>query len=60
MRAEWDERMTALRTGLNFADEFSAAGDVWSEADADGRAVERDGEQHVARGATPRRRRSVR
>jgi hypothetical protein len=60
VRAEWDERMTALRTGLNFEDEFSAAGDAWSEADADGRTVERDGGQDVASGSRPRRHRNVR
>lgn len=59
VRAEWDERMTELRTGLNFEDEFSAAGDTWSEADADGRAVERGG-QHVTSGSTRRRLRNVR
>ena len=59
VRAEWDERMTALRTGLNFDDEFSAAGDTWSKGDADGRAVERDG-QHAASASVPRRRRNVR
>ncbi|HQR80242.1 MAG TPA: hypothetical protein PLT68_08490 [Actinomycetota bacterium] len=41
VRAAWDERMTELRTGLNLADEFTAAGDTWVEADAQGRTVER-------------------
>lgn len=41
VRAEWDERMTAVRLNLNLEDEFSAAGDTWSEADDEGRAVER-------------------
>jgi hypothetical protein len=41
VRAEWTERMTALREGLDLAAEFSAAGEGWVEADEDGRVVER-------------------
>ena len=41
VRAEWDERITELRTGLNFEAEFTAVGDTWSEVDAQGRTVER-------------------
>jgi ParD-like antitoxin of type II bacterial toxin-antitoxin system len=43
VRAEWDERLTDLRTGLNLAAEFAAAGDTWAEADAQGRTAERGG-----------------
>jgi hypothetical protein len=52
VRAEWDERMTELRTSLNFEEEFTAAGDTWVEADAQGRIVERGG-QGNAGGASP-------
>jgi hypothetical protein len=41
VRAEWDERMTALRDALDLQIEFVAAGDTWTEADADGRTVVR-------------------
>ena len=41
VRAEWNERMTALREGLDLATEFSAAGEGWVEADEHGRVVER-------------------
>jgi len=41
VRAEWNERMTALREGLDLAAEFSAAGQGWVEADEDGNVVER-------------------
>ena len=40
VRAEWNERMAALREGLDLAAEFSAAGETWVEADDDGRVVE--------------------
>ncbi|MHB1211628.1 MAG: TA system antitoxin ParD family protein [Candidatus Nanopelagicales bacterium] len=59
VRAEWDERMTELRAGLDFEAEFAAAGDTWSEADAQGRTVERGGAR-AAGAASPRRRRGVR
>ena len=36
VRAEWDERMTAVREGLDFTDELVASGQEWAEADADG------------------------
>ena len=49
VRAEWGERMTALREGLDLAAEFTASGESWTEADADGTPVKRS--------ATPRRRR---
>jgi ParD-like antitoxin of type II bacterial toxin-antitoxin system len=48
VRAEWDERMTELRTGLNLEEEFTAAGDTWVEADAQGRTVERGGKGAAA------------
>ena len=59
VRAEWDERMTELRSGLNFEDEFAAAGDTWSEADAAGGTVERGGQANVD-AAVPRHRRGAR
>ena len=40
VRAEWNERMTALREGLDLAAEFSAAGQGWVEADEGGNVVE--------------------
>ncbi len=43
VRAEWDERMATLRTHLDLEDEFTAAGDTWAEADAQGHIVERGG-----------------
>ena len=52
VRAEWAERMTALREGLDLAAEFSAAGESWTEADSDGTPVKRS-----AAPARPRRRR---
>ena len=44
VRAEWDERMAELRTGLDFGAEFTAQGETWAEADAQGRTVERGAE----------------
>ena len=52
VRAEWSERMTALRESLDLAAEFSAAGESWTEAGADGAPVKRS-----AATARPRRRR---
>ena len=52
VRAEWAERMTALREGLDLAAEFTAAGESWTEADTDGSPVKRS-----ATAARPRRRR---
>lgn len=52
VRAEWSERMTALRENLDLAAEFTAAGESWTEADADGGPVKRS-----AATARPRRRR---
>lgn len=52
VRAEWTERMTALREGLDLAAEFTAAGESWTEADADGTPVKR-----AAATTRPRRRR---
>jgi hypothetical protein len=57
VRAEWNERMTALREGLDLAAEFSAAGQDWVEADKDGKVVERS-PQPAARKRAPRRRAS--
>ena len=39
VRAEWAERVEALRLGQNFEEEFVAAGRSWSELDADGNVV---------------------
>lgn len=52
VRAEWAERMTALREGLDLATEFAAAGQSWTEADVDGAPVKRS-----AAAVRPRRRR---
>lgn len=41
VRAAWDEQMDARRTTLDLAAEFAAAGESWTEADADGRATSR-------------------
>ena len=59
VRAEWDQRMAELRTGLNLKDEFTAAGDTWAEADAQGRTVERGG-QGAAAATSPGHRRGMR
>src|SRR3954468_13276986 len=42
VRAEWAERMTALRDGLDFAREFQARGVAYSELDAHGNVVRRE------------------
>ncbi len=42
VRAAWDERITEDIAGLNFEQEFTAAGQSWSEADDDGRVVVRN------------------
>lgn len=55
VRAEWDERMAALRTDLDLADEFTAAGDTWVEADAQGHTVKRGRQARPAAPASPRR-----
>lgn len=60
VRAEWDERMTQLRTGLNLEDEFTVAGDTWTEADAQGRIVERGGHGSAGVVASSGRRRGQR
>ncbi len=39
VRASWAERMRALREGLNYEAEFTASGQSYSEADADGNVV---------------------
>src|SRR4051812_49937541 len=41
VRAEWLERMTVLRDGLDLQREFRRAGVDYSEADADGNVVRR-------------------
>ena len=45
VRQEWAERMTALRQDLDYAADFTAAGESYSELDADGNLV-----VHPARG----------
>lgn len=50
VRAEWHERMAALRQGLDLAAEFTAAGQGWVEAAGDGKVVAR------RRDPTPRKR----
>ena len=42
VRAEWDERITAAAAALNLAAEFTAAGETWVEADAEGNTVVRE------------------
>ncbi|MFC6706175.1 hypothetical protein [Flexivirga alba] len=39
VRGTWAERITALREGLNYESEFSAVGQEYSEADADGNLI---------------------
>lgn len=39
VRAGWAERVTALREGLNYAVEFDARGESYSEADAEGNVI---------------------
>src|SRR4051812_10400856 len=41
VRAEWDERMAAVRGTLDFTDKLAAAGLPWPEADATGKTVHR-------------------
>lgn len=41
VRAEWDEQIGDRLAGLDFAAEFAASGDTWSEADASGQVVAR-------------------
>lgn len=52
VRAEWAGRMTALRENFDLAAEVTAAGESWTEANADGTPVKRSPET-----ARPRRRR---
>ena len=54
VRAEWSERMTTLREGLDLASELAAAGESWTEAAADGTPVKRS-----AAGRPRRRRRTA-
>lgn len=39
VREEWADRMTMLRSGLDYAERFRAAGDSYSEVDDEGRLV---------------------
>ena len=41
VRAEWDERMTAVREGLDFTGKLAEAGLPWAEADTAGETVQR-------------------
>jgi hypothetical protein len=52
VRAEWTERMTALREGLDLAAELTAAGQDWVDADTDGTVIPRSGKP--VRKRTPR------
>lgn len=56
VRAEWDERMTSLREGLDFEAEFTAEGGSWVEAESSGRTVERDAIIAASGTASPRSR----
>lgn len=42
VRAEWEERMTETRKGLDFEAEFLADGESWVDADTEGRTVVHD------------------
>lgn len=42
VRASWDEQVAERIASLNFAADFTAAARPWTDADADGRPVERD------------------
>lgn len=42
VRAEWEERMTETRKGVDFEAEFLADGESWVEADTEGRTVVHD------------------
>jgi len=44
VRAEWAERMAAVRSELDLAVEFSAQGRTWTEVDDHGNLVVRGGE----------------
>lgn len=57
VRAEWDHSMTELGGGLDLEKEFTAAGETWSEADPQGRTLQRGKKQPAAR-AEPRRTRA--
>lgn len=46
VRAAWDERVSERRASLNFEEEFTAAGETWSEADETGEVIVRDPSQH--------------
>ncbi|MGM7668539.1 TA system antitoxin ParD family protein [Microbacterium sp. A93] len=41
VREEWADRVTVLRSGLNYEAEFTAAGESYSEIDEDGNLVVR-------------------
>jgi hypothetical protein len=41
VRAVWEQRITELRSELDLAPEFTAAGRAWVEADESGRPVRR-------------------
>ena len=56
VRAEWSERMTALRDSLDLAAELTAAGQPWVEADKDGHVVARSPQEPRKR--APRRARA--
>lgn len=43
VRANWDEQMAERRARLDLAAEFTRAGRSWTEADEQGRTIERGG-----------------
>ncbi|WP_414122922.1 TA system antitoxin ParD family protein [Corynebacterium nuruki] len=42
VRASWEDGISARLAGLNFQEEFTAAGRSWSESDAEGNLVKHD------------------
>lgn len=59
VRAEWAERTTLMREGLDFADEFARAGDTYSELGPNDQVVHVDplvgaSQEYVGRVATGR------
>lgn len=49
VRGAWSERITALREDLNFEEELRAAGESYSEADADGDVTIHPGRLPISR-----------
>src|SRR4051794_17955449 len=53
VRAEWAERMTALRDGLDLAREFGGSGVAYSELDAHGKGVRREPKPATVKATAP-------